>query len=222
MKKKNVLIVSIALIFLILSLETRFIINMSFAKKYDDGNAEEWKVQFLSFLNFYQMYIAPKNYGDYYYQSGDYEKAVEKYDKALNRFPPKRKACDIRINASLAILKMVNLNDKEMAKSLLMKAQKYVKNDDCLTLSFLNQQEKNDAKKIDSEIEQKLKEIEGSSQNGGDGTEEDEKDDNNRAGIENPKIQEIKESNQSAQEARDEGLGRYQDEYDPSYKGKPW
>ena len=222
MKKKNAIIIAIVLVFLIVLLEGRFLLNITYVKDFEKENAVEWKVQVLSLFNLYQPYIAPKNYGDYYYQKGEYEKAVEKYDKALTHFVPKKKACDIRINAALSILKMVNDKEKEKAKQLLERAKKYVGDDDCMSLSFFNQQTKDDAEKVEEEIEKKMQEIENSA--GGDEGEEDDSDDQDDSNdpVENPKIKEIKDTNQSAQESRDDNMGKYQDDYDPNYKGKPW
>ena len=138
----------IIIVILLVSFSIRFKINDSYINNFNEQNYVEWKVKILNYFNFYQPYIAVKNYGDYYHKQAEYDKALEKYDKALTYNMPKTKACDTRINACLTIFKQIDLKKTKQAKELLNKAKKYVDDDDCISLSSSDSVKEEDKKSV--------------------------------------------------------------------------
>ena len=227
MMKKILKVILVIAIILFVILTVKVSINESFVKDYERNKTNEWKVQYINMINIYEPYVALKNYGDYYYLKGEYRKAVEKYDEALKHSMSNARACDTRINATLSLMKLADKNkkNKDEREKLLKEAQKYIEDGDCMNESFFNYQNKSDAEKLDSEIEQELNKLKnGTSQDGESSDEENDGDSDSDEDTQssNPKINEIQKSNQAAQEARDERMGKYKDDYDSSFKGKPW
>ena len=64
--KKIILITVTIIIVIILNLESKIVVNNSFIENYPSAD-QSWKLLYLSFLNYYEPYIAPYNYGNYYY-----------------------------------------------------------------------------------------------------------------------------------------------------------
>lgn len=80
---------------------TNQICNENMLKRYSHKDYQENSFAFLGFL---QPYIAPYNLGNVYFQRGDYEGAIEKYQEALKFNPPNEYDCQIRINEVLAMV----------------------------------------------------------------------------------------------------------------------
>ena len=216
--KKKLKIALVVVIVLLLGFSIRFRLNNSFIKDFNKQNYTEWKLKLLNSFNIYQPYVAIKNYGDYYYKTGEYDKALEKYDLALTKNMSKKKACDTRINACLTVLKKVNVNNKKEAKALLNKAKQYIEVDDCASLSE-SDSSKRDSEKLSEEIDKQLS----SMGDAGDPSDDPSDDPSSDDPIDqsDPKVQEVQKSNNQAQQSRDKSEGRYTDSYEP-YKGKNW
>lgn len=109
MKHKKVLTkIWIVFIVLWLAVLVNYSANAKMIRQYKRGVYTENKMSWMGIL---QPYIAPYNKGNVHYQRGEYELAVEQYEKALLKNPPHRKECKIRINLALAKLAMINPDD---------------------------------------------------------------------------------------------------------------
>ena len=85
---------------------------MEFKKDYPDTK-QEYRLMLLSMFNFYEPYIAPYNYGNYYYKQGRYEDAIGKYLEALDHDIPKTRLCDVEINLGLSYMSLANENGND-------------------------------------------------------------------------------------------------------------
>ena len=125
--RKVLLIVIFIAIILVFKLGLKMGINAIFIKNYPD-NANDYTLKFTSFINIYQPYIAPYNYGNYYYQKGQYNDAYEKYKEALTHRIPNNRICKVHINASLTLVKLAELeSDEQKAIDLLDEADSHLK-----------------------------------------------------------------------------------------------
>ena len=115
MKKKVLIVIYIILILITLKLLYSILTNTILINDYNKGKYSESQAKLLTFLNFPESYIANYNYGNILYQNGEYEKAIEEYEKSLKRFVPKNKECNIRINYALAICKTVTVDEKDQS-----------------------------------------------------------------------------------------------------------
>lgn len=109
-------------------------------------------VKTLYILNIQEPYIAYYNEGNILYKMGKYEQAVSKYEKSLQKNPPKKRVCDIRVNLSLSILKQIDSSYIENAYDDLEKAKRNLYNNNCA-----NERDNNgysrEAEKLEEEIE---------------------------------------------------------------------
>jgi len=111
-KRKILIVIYIILICFSLKLTFNLVGNTILKAKYNDGEYSESQAKLLTYVNFIEKYIAHYNYGNILYQNGEYEDAIEEYEKALEMKVPKYKECKIRINNALAICKTVKLDEK--------------------------------------------------------------------------------------------------------------
>ena len=125
--RKVLLTVIFIAIILVFKLGLKMEINAIFIKNYPN-NANDYTLKFTSFINIYQPYIAPYNYGNYYYQKGQYNDAYEKYKEALTHRIPNNRICKVHINASLTLVKLAELeSDEQKAIDLLDEADSHLK-----------------------------------------------------------------------------------------------
>ena len=61
----------------------------------------------------YQRYIYHYNRGNTFYEEGQYDKAVDEYEKALNCRLAEGKECDIRVNTALAMVAPLEIQNPE-------------------------------------------------------------------------------------------------------------
>ncbi len=113
MKKKILIGLYVILILITLKLVINIQINSNLLDKYDNGEYDTNLAKRLTYFNYIQSYVAYYNYGNVFYQTGEYEKAIEEYKKALNGIVPKYKICDIRINYALAICQTVEIDESK-------------------------------------------------------------------------------------------------------------
>lgn len=133
MKKKIFIIIYIILILITLKLMYNSFLNTILISKYHNGEYSEKIAEQLTLFNFPQSYVANYNYGNILYQNGEYESAIEQYEKALNdKSIPEQKECCVRINYSLAICKTVKL-DESNAESIKKAISTYESAIDVLT-----------------------------------------------------------------------------------------
>ena len=138
--KKIAIIIMIICLIISLKVMSKIIINNRFIANYPDAS-QEFRLVLLSTLNLYEPYIAHYNYGNYFYQKGKYEEAYEKYQKALSYEIPKKRICMVRINVSLALIKMAEGKDKETSLELLKEAKEHLSI--CLSLTPDDEEENN-------------------------------------------------------------------------------
>lgn len=103
--KKILMAVWIVFVLFFICFSVNFAANEIMIDKYHEGIYEENN---LDIMGFTQPYIEPYNKGNIYFQKGNYEKAIEEYQKALEKNPPHDRECMIRINLALAMVTPIN------------------------------------------------------------------------------------------------------------------
>ena len=106
--KRLIIAIYIILIIMLVIFMYRYLVNEKFISLYEDGEYEEENIESLSLLNINEPYIYYYNLGNIYYKNGDFDKAIESYEKALELNKAKEKECDIRINLALAKLEKID------------------------------------------------------------------------------------------------------------------
>lgn len=105
----KVLIILFAIFYAILVFN--FIADKKLNQKYEDKKYEDCSYKAWLTLGFTEPYVALYNEGNVCYQQGDYEGAVELYEKALKCKMSDENALKIRINMILAKLKLEKLDN---------------------------------------------------------------------------------------------------------------
>ena len=146
-------IIIIICVSIILKVSCKIIINKRFIANYPDSN-QAFRLMLISIFNIYEPYIAPYNYGNYYYQKERYERAYEKYKKALSYNVPKKRLCSIDINIALSLIQLAN-DEKNEQKSLAyyQEAKDYLRK----CLSIQKEEIDDDNAEDDSEISNQQK-----------------------------------------------------------------
>lgn len=182
-----------------------YIYNEIVIGKYNEGEFDgSLKPVFI--CNWIQPYIAHYNAGNIYYQNGEFDKAIEEYKLAMKREPKRNHKCDIRINMALAMINALpedyaSEENVENTIAVLKEARALLIQDGCAKDKEDGHSEP--ASKLREEIDNMLKEAEGS----GDGEgKEDEGDPNEEKPndkpeeeTENEREQEIKNQMQQQQ-----------------------
>lgn len=202
MKKKVLIVVYIILILITFKLLYNILINSILINKYDKGEYFDKQAKILTYLNFPESYIANYNYANILYQKGQYEQAIEEYEKSLKGIVPKNKECNIRINYSLAICKTVSVNEKDQS-SISNAIEKYESSIEILTKKDCAGKDNNNghnqkAEKLKEDIQieiDRLKKLQNSNNDKNDNNEE-KKQNNKQEDIDTieVEIQDIKES----------------------------
>lgn len=225
--KKGLKIIYIFLLIIAIKLFLTFILNEIFISKYNDGEYRISDVKKVGFLNVTQTYIAHYNYGNVLYKNGDYDKAIEKYKKALKSFPPKKKECNIRINLALAMLSKIDVNNgKEEVAKILLEARNILCEDGCANENDNNGHNKK-AEELKRDIDNAIKELQNESQSGEERKEDEEeenKDDDNKRDDKKTIEEQLKEIQKEGREERTEELDslKQMQERDYSYDKKTW
>ena len=225
--KKTIIYIYVILIVLLLFFLFRYIVNERFISLYEDGKYDEKDILVLSFLNINESYIYHYNLGNLYYKNGEYNKAIEEYEKALELKPSEEKECDIRVNLALAKLQEIeddyDLSDSKIEETLdiLDDARDILLENDCATND--NDGHDDDAQNLKNDIddfEDSLRRKQEETKKGdSDKDENDKKDEDDSKGREK-----IKEDKDGAYENRIEGLeltNSLLNEYE-YYNGKTW
>lgn len=230
MKRKVIIVVLyIFLILLVLKLIYNQLLNKILINNYNNNKYSETYAKALIYVNFPQQYIANYNYGNILYKKGEYEKAIEQYEEALNGIIPKDKECNIRINYALSICKTVQVDESD-SKSIKNAIQTYESAIEVLTEKGCankdndnghNEEAEQLKKDIQKEIE-RLKRLENSSSDSEEEEKEEETEINEKETetIET-KIQDIKEE---AMQKQREVESTYKDYSNFDYNGveKNW
>ena len=104
------------LLFIALFLGIRYLINLGFVIKYNNGIYSAKTEEFLSKVNIPEGYVPLYNAGNAYYMTEDYDSAISSYKDALDAHPTEKKECDIRVNLALAMLKKVDFDNLDTEK----------------------------------------------------------------------------------------------------------
>ncbi len=178
-------------------------------------------VNFLYLLTFNNSYIVYYNDGNLLYNQNLYEEAIKKYDASLSKHPSQKRVCDIRINKSLAMVALVNPDNKKQALNKLREARYNLYENGCVDPEYFDSYSL-DAEKLEQEIkelEQELQEQEERQEN-----EDDKQDNDDQEEDEYQQIEEqIRENERRANESRQEQLNQDNNfsnyEY---YPGRNW
>jgi len=170
--KKILNIILIILCIIAVKLLFTSITNEIIRVNYNNEKYNDSLVKSLYFINYPESYIAYYNHGNILYMLGNYEEAISKYETSLEKNPPPKRICDIRVNLSLSITATIDLNDKEEALTKLKNARTLLYEDNCA-----HEKDNNGDSKNAEELEQELKKIEEELHNNTDDKNEDEKDD---------------------------------------------
>ena len=148
--KKSIIIFLVIYISIMVIICLKIIVNKNFIKDYP-YKEQSIRLLFLSTLNFYEPYIAPYNYGNYYYKHGRYEDAYKKYKEALKYKIPKTKQCAVDINISLTIINLAEKKSNDEALELYEEAKGYLNG--CSSIVF-SEEEKSDNEYLKSKAEE--------------------------------------------------------------------
>ncbi len=218
MRKKVCIGLIILFSLLFLRFFSVYFLNEKMIAEYEKGNDSSFYIDLLYVLNFQQSYIDYYNHGNIYYQKEEYEKAINRYEIALTKNPPKKRVCDIRINLSLATLQLADVKED---MSYLKKAREILYQDDCA-----HEEDENGSSKEAEKLEQEIKELESQV-----GTENPENPDpNGKPEEEDPEVpneksieEQLKEEIIQNNQARNENIQTWENlnnyEY---YSGKSW
>lgn len=216
---KKLLKIGIIFLFLILiKLLLSFTLNKILIKEYNRGNYKKDYVKVLKLLNTNERYIVYYNEGNILYQEEKYDEAINNYKKALEKNPPKKKACDIRINLSITYIQNIKSTNKQVILEELKNARENLYNDHCADPED-NSGRSKEAESLEEIIKEMEEELESNSgnQNGNSTSEEEEEDDDQSLEEE---LQEINKDAKASRETQLEdykNLGNYQ-----YYSGKSW
>ena len=220
--KKTIKILLIIFIIVFLKLIYSYTVNSFIISNYNSDVYNTKIVKLLYFGNFPESYVAHYNEGNILYRKGNYKKALTKYKKALKKNPPKGKKCDIRINMSLSMLKLIDSNnDNKTILKELKEARENLYNHHCA--------DENDdsgysyeAEQLEDEI-RKLEEQYQNQDGGGSGDDpnedpnEDPDDGDDYSEIE----QEFKDKEKQNNSNRQDDLNEYENQY-TYYNGDKW
>ncbi len=231
MKRKILIVVYIILIFATIKLLYNNIENNILIDKYKNGEYSENEAKALTNFDFSQKYVANYNYGNILYNNGEYEKAIEQYDNALDGFIPKDKECNIRINYALSICKTVQV-DEDDANSIEEAIEKYESAIDILTeKGCANRNDSNGhnekAQQLKEDIQKeidRLKKLQQNEQENDEEQDEDEEEkekDQNEENIQNA-IQDIKQSATQRQREIETYFKNYGSNYNYGRIQKNW
>lgn len=217
---RKIKIAIVALIILVLSFfSIRIITNEVVILLYEHDKKPEILIKVLLILNINEPYIVYYNNGNINYKNEEYDKAIKNYTISLDKNPPEKRVCNIRINISLATIKNIKVTDKDLVLKELKKARSYLYENDCAHEDDDNGKSKK-AEELEEEIRKLEKQIEeGNPSNNSNNQNNQNNQNQNYENIEEQIREKQKENNASRQEnlERSENIGDY--EY---YRGKRW
>lgn len=219
MKKTFRVIFAVAVIVL-LRLIVSFSVNSIVISDYKKQIYDSKLVKILYVLNFNQPYVAYYNEGNILYNLEEYEKAIKKYEKALEKQPPQKKICSIRVNLSLSIIKSINSTDYNEVYNQLESAKNNLYNNNCASPIDDSGYSKK-AKQLEIEIIKLEEKLNNQTTNNGQTTEEE---DPKESKVDDSTIEaKLKEIEKNAYSNRQEDLTISKELGDYSYySGKRW
>lgn len=198
-----------------------FIYNALIVFQYNRGDYSG-SVRAIQVANWTQPYIAYYNEGNLEYQKGNYQNAMDYYNKALKYDMPEEKECSVRINIALTWVASTGDNyaapeNVEYSLQALYQARAVLLNEDCATEDGTGHSA--DAQKLKDEIDEIIKELEeqqssseekDSEQDGEESNKEQENQEDSDAFEEDVK-KAIEEKKAKANKERQEGLQYYEE-----------
>ena len=216
--KKIGKILLVVLLIILLKLLFTFTINQIVIQDYYNQKMDKELIHILKKTNINEPYIVYYNEGNIYFQEKNYKKALQSYEKAIEKNPPIKRKCDIRINMSITLLENIKTTKKDELLKKLQEARENLYLDHCADEED-NSGESEEAESLEEEIKQLEKELEenNNSQESSKNNEEEETEEEKSIKKE---LQEInKDANASRQSDLQEyeNLGNYQ-----YYSGRNW
>ena len=101
-----------------LFLAARIIVNASFAKELENGTPSPVAEEALTIINFPEGYVPLYNAGNAYYKLGEYDQAIDRYQRALDHHPKDGKECPIRVNLALAMIHKIDFDNLNSEKKI--------------------------------------------------------------------------------------------------------
>ncbi len=201
--KKILKIILISLSIILIKLLVTFTINEIIIINYNNKIYNRVMVKSLYFLNFIESYIVYYNDGNILYQNNEFEEAILKYQKALEKNPPQNKVCDIRINLSLSLIKNISSNSYNEIYAQLQEAKNNLYNNSCAS-SIDDSGYSKEAEKLEKEITDLQNQL---------------KNEENQENVE----EQLKEIEKKANQNRQSDLNEYENMGNYSYySGKRW
>ena len=221
--KKIINIIPIILLIFLFKLACSFTINEIIIKNYNNGLYNSALIKTLYTFNFNQPYIVYYNEGNILYKKENYYEAIEQYNKALGKKPPHKKACDIRINLTLATIKTINSNEYKTIYNDLEDAKNILYENNCASPTD-NSGYSQDAEKLEEEIKELQKQLNNNSNNNSNNSQENEENEENENEENYEDIEkQLKEIEKKANANRQSDLSTYENLGEFShYSGKKW
>lgn len=216
------LIFWIIVILLIIFLLGRFLINHNYTSKYGMEEFTPDDLKPLLIGNFSESYVVYYNRGNIEFDNGNYDGAIQEYNLALEKNPPEKKECQIRINLAFAMLKKLNFGDRETEEKRkklieeLEKVKKVLTEEGCAHENDNNGHSK-DAQELKNDIDDFIKELKQNTQE-----EPNPSPSNNGNNKEEKKLeQKLKELRKASNQEREE-MKELFEEHEYFFDGKTW
>lgn len=156
--KKILKMLLIICIIILIKLLLSFSINEIIILNYNNKIYNSILVKTLYIFNFNESYIAYYNEGNILYQKKKYDKAIKNYYKSIEKKPPQKKICDIRINLSLSMIKNISSTDYKTIYDQLEEAKGNLYKNNCAN-AINNKGYSQDAEKFEEEIKKMQNEL---------------------------------------------------------------
>lgn len=219
--KKVLKITLVIFIIILIKLIITFTINEILISNYNNGINKEELIPILKKLNTNEPYIVYYNEANIKYNEKNYQESLEGYNKSLSKNPPQKKICNIRINKTLTLIKLIDSNDKQTVLEKLEEARNNLYEDGCANPND------NSGKSMEAEeLEEKIKEMEEElNNNNNSSTANNQQEEKNEEETEEEQNleKELEEIRKNATTNRNQELDDLQNSNDFSYySGKRW
>ena len=195
----------IPIFIILMRLILSFIINKIVIYNYQNNKYNQSLIKTLYIFNINQPYIVYYNEGNILFKKEEYSEAINKYEKALNKHPNKKRVCDIRINMSLAKIKNIKKDDKKEIYDLLEDAKTTIYNDGCANKDDDNGYSQ-EAEKLEKEIQKLQDKIENDKNNDDEQTNRNEPNRNIDPSLE----ERIRQLQKESARSRSSNLNKYE------------
>lgn len=219
--KKFLKIILIILIITLVKLLFSFTTNEILIANYNKEKYNDSLVNALYFINIPESYIAYYNHGNIFYKEGNYEEAINKFETSLEKNPPQKRVCDIRVNLALSITATVDTNNKSTALSKLKKARKVLYENNCAD-EFGDDGEDEKAEKLEEEIKKLEEELENSEENNNDNNNNQDNNEENDDQKEQSIEEKLKEIQRDSTTSRQQKIESDENNTLTFYDGKSW